>query len=456
MQILVILTAFVLLASAADAQGKPLVRLRALDPIAVAADDDSGPQAFTLADVNKDGRLDLAVIDREEEQVAVSVGRGDGTFEAARVYALDGTPTAVAVADLSSPFASDQAGDADGNPDLVIAYEDGFADVWLGRGDGEFDLPEQDLSDVLDSAELIGIVVGDFDRNGRNDLALLDFFEEVYFLCNQSGNLAACNTEVIETLGSGALAIAGGDFDDDTFLDVAVLNLDSRDVSAIFGNGDGSFDEVEETIPTPESDEPPVQLVAGRLDSDATDDLVVVHYSTFNDFSLLGLYGGSNRRFARQRFAAPFGMTGLALADLNADDSLDAVLINDGTDSGGISFGDGNGGFSEPFRPLGDALRAGRAVVAADLNGDELPDMAVLSADGSEIQVSLNEPSTMCAGDCDGGGAVSIDELVLAVRIALGDQPVGSCQAVDTDGSGEVEINELVAAVGRALTGCAG
>ena len=104
---------------------------------------------------------------------------------------------------------------------------------WLGRGDGEFDPPEQDLSDVLDSAELIGIVVGDFDRNGRNDLALLDFFEEVYFLCNLNGSLAPCNIDVIDTLGAGALAIAGGDFDNDTFLDVAVLNLDSHDLSPI-------------------------------------------------------------------------------------------------------------------------------------------------------------------------------------------------------------------------------
>jgi hypothetical protein len=178
------LLAVVLLASTAHAQGGPLVRLRSVDPIVVAAGDDSGPQAFTLADVNKDGKPDLVVIDREDDQVAVSIGRGDGTFEASRVYELDGTPTAVAVADLSSPFGSDQAGDIDGNPDLVIAYEDGFADVWLGRGDGEFDLPEQDLIDVLDSAELIGIVVGDFDGNGRNDLALLDFFDEVYLLCN--------------------------------------------------------------------------------------------------------------------------------------------------------------------------------------------------------------------------------------------------------------------------------
>jgi FG-GAP-like repeat len=454
MRILAVFAA-ILFASAAEAQRDVFVRLRALAPIAVAAGDESGPQAFTLADVDNDGILDLAVIDPDEDQVAVSIGLGDGTFAAARVYEVDDTPTAVAVADLSSPFASDQSGDVDGNPDLVIAYEDGSADVWLGRGDGEFDLPEQDLSDVLDSAELIGIVVGDFDGNGRNDLALLDFFDEVYFLCNQSGNLAACNNDVIETMGEGSLSIAGGDFDGDTFLDVAVLSIDSEDVSVIFGNGDGSFDEVEETIPTPESDEPPSHMVAGRLDADQIDDLVVAHYSTLNDFSLLGLYGRPGRGFSSQRFAAPFGITGLALGDLNRDEIPDALLITDGTGAGGISFGDGSGGFSEPFQPLGGPLRTGRAVLTGDLNGDDRPDVAILSPDGLEIQVSLNEPPPMCAGDCDGSGAVSIDELVLAVRIALGDSLVGSCQAIDTNGSGGVEINELIAAVGRALAGCA-
>jgi hypothetical protein len=181
----------------------------------------------------------------------------------------------------------------------------------------------------------------------------------------------------------------------------------------------------------------------------------VAHDSTLDDFALLGLYGGSNRAFASRRFAAPLGTTGLALADFDADDRLDAVMITDGTSSGAISFGEDDGGFGDPFQPLGAALRSGRAVVAGDLNGDDRADVAILDPDGTEIQVSLNEPPAMCAGDCNGNGAVSIDELVRAVRIALGDDVAGSCLAVDTDGSDEVEINELIAAVGRALGGCA-
>lgn len=57
------------------------------------------------------------------------------------------------------------------------------------------------------------------------------------------------------------------------------------------------------------------------------------------------------------------------------------------------------------------------------------------------------------AGDCNGDGRVAINELVIAVNIALGNAPMSACVAVDADGSGSVEINELVRAVNNATQG---
>ena len=59
-----------------------------------------------------------------------------------------------------------------------------------------------------------------------------------------------------------------------------------------------------------------------------------------------------------------------------------------------------------------------------------------------------------CAGDCNGDGMVTVNELILGVNIALGSQPASVCTAMDTDGNGMVTINELIAAVTRALNGC--
>ena len=62
--------------------------------------------------------------------------------------------------------------------------------------------------------------------------------------------------------------------------------------------------------------------------------------------------------------------------------------------------------------------------------------------------------ATGCAGDCDGNGTVSIDELVTQVGIALGGIGLEQCPVADANGDGAVTIEELVRAVSAALEGC--
>ena len=59
-----------------------------------------------------------------------------------------------------------------------------------------------------------------------------------------------------------------------------------------------------------------------------------------------------------------------------------------------------------------------------------------------------------CVGDCLGTGMVEVNELIIGVNIALGNQSVAACRAFDANGDGMVSINELIAAVNAALDGC--
>jgi hypothetical protein len=59
-----------------------------------------------------------------------------------------------------------------------------------------------------------------------------------------------------------------------------------------------------------------------------------------------------------------------------------------------------------------------------------------------------------CGGDCNGDSAVTVNELVAGVNIALGAASLDACPSFDLDHSSSVEINELVAAVNNALCGC--
>lgn len=59
-----------------------------------------------------------------------------------------------------------------------------------------------------------------------------------------------------------------------------------------------------------------------------------------------------------------------------------------------------------------------------------------------------------CSADCDGSGRVGVNELILAVNIALGSADQTQCPASDTNRDGSVSIDELVNGVARSVSGC--
>jgi hypothetical protein len=49
---------------------------------------------------------------------------------------------------------------------------------------------------------------------------------------------------------------------------------------------------------------------------------------------------------------------------------------------------------------------------------------------------------------------VTIDELVLQVRIALGEADISACSAADANNDRQVTIEEILRSVNQALLGC--
>src|SRR5207302_2677704 len=69
------------------------------------------PAPVVLADVNTDGKLDLAVANETSNTVSVLLGNGDGTFAARQDFATGSEPLSLALADVNG----------DGKPDLAVA-----------------------------------------------------------------------------------------------------------------------------------------------------------------------------------------------------------------------------------------------------------------------------------------------------------------------------------------------
>ncbi len=93
------------------------------------------------------------------------------------------------------------------------------------------------------------------------------------------------------------------------------------------------------------------------------------------------------------------------------------------------------------------ALTAMTVYAGAGMLGGAADAAACAEAEGAECAAA-------CPGDCDGDGAVRINELVLLVRVALDLEELSACAGSDRDADGSISIEELIAAVDGSLNGC--
>lgn len=112
------------------------------------------------------------------------------------------------------------------------------------------------------------------------------------------------------------------------------------------------------------------------------------------------------------------------------------------------------------FAHIGGGFRrkAPGAVASYGQHGFSTHGRRALLAVGGAILLALAAGRTVaqaCAGDCDGDRQVTIDELILAVDIALGSSALDRCGSADRERDGTVTVDDLVAMVRGALAGCA-
>ncbi len=185
---------------------------------------------IVLGDFNADGKLDIAVTNYLASTVTILLGNGDGTFQT-------GVPYSTSSNSLNTTFylaAADLNGD--GKIDLLASNEvDGTIAVLLGNGDGTFQaaVPYH----VANQPE--GIAVADL--NGDNKLDVLVADANSNFIGELIGNGDGTFQPVVGlNVGTPTTAVSLADMNADGKLDMVAAPVSSGFLF-IPGNGDGTF-----------------------------------------------------------------------------------------------------------------------------------------------------------------------------------------------------------------------
>lgn len=282
----------------------------------------TGPYGIAAADVNGDGSKDVAVTNGAASTVSVMRGNGDGSFASPTSYAVGTTPIFVAVALLNG----------DANPDLAVANHDAATvSVLYGNGDGTF----QPKVDYAVGTGPTSIAVGSFNGDGIQDLAVTnDGSATVSILMGKPDYTYLAKVDY--ATGAGPTSVVTARFAGTGYLDLAVTNFFSGSVSILLGNGNGTF--------KPKVDYPvgglPGSLAAGQLDGDGRPDLAVSSVAGDNISVLLASTAGDGTFQAKVDYPAGDGARGVAIASMNTDRYWDIVVANQGAGTVSVILGD--------------------------------------------------------------------------------------------------------------------
>lgn len=367
-------------------------------------------------DFNGDGILDVATSivyqfrpftgpDAYERRIAITLGRGDGTFEAPIHFAVPG-PVAFTWDNIGAIALQAKDFDLDGKLDLLVSETKGKKLLFYkGLGDGNF-LAAREQSTGTD---ISGYKVADLNGDGILDLVAMraDSLAFGALLGNGDGSFqpyAEFSTHTGYTVNHN---FAIGDLNGDGLVDFVSGNHPARLLNVYLGNGDGTFTRgVDLASRGTFSDNPAVldwsmALVIGDFSGNGHADIA---YTTYSNSGFGVGYGGGIALYEGDGSGATFTWStavNVAMSqtpqnihgdaqpvDLNGDGHLDLVFTGRGewgnyAPGVNVAINDGTGKFTSTFwidsnlgtHPQPSNLNNGLGVLVGDFNNDGMLDL---------------------------------------------------------------------------------
>ncbi|CAF4681682.1 unnamed protein product, partial [Rotaria sp. Silwood2] len=262
------------------------------------------------------------------------LGYGNGIFEEPTMYSTGSySSISVAIGDLNK----------DHRLDIVVIDDDtGSIDILLGQYEGI--LNQTELS--TGSSSPIDIIAVDLNNDSLLDIVTANYRAHSISIFYGSGH-GNFSPPIMYSTGYDSLpsSLTAGDFNNDSYLDLAIANYGTHNIAILFRTTNGTY-EKQVTFSTGFGSHP-YSIAVGHFNTDKLTDIAIANSGTL-DISVL--INNGNRTFANQitysvGSASP---NTIVIGDFNQDNRFDIVTINNGVDNIALFLGYGNGIFEEP------------------------------------------------------------------------------------------------------------
>ena len=366
-------------------------------------DTGGSPRSVSVGDLNGDGKLDLAVANSTSATVSVLLNTttpGAGpSFATKQDFATGTAPVSVTVADLND----------DGKPDLAVAnINSNSVSVLLNTtAPGARTASFAAKQDFTSTDGPLFVSASDLNGDGKLDLVIANLVSSVSVLLNNTDPGATTMVFAVRqdfATGDGPRSVSVGDLNGDGKPDLAIANFNSNNVAVLLnttapGSAAVSFGSIHD-FPTAVR---PLSISVSDLNGDGRPDLAVANIASNSVSVLLNTTepGATIPSFSpREDFATAFNPTSITVGNLNGDGKPDLVVTNSGSDNVSVFVNFTAPGADAPsFAKKEDFDAGNRAVSVAggDLNGDGKLDLAVANIDSDTVSVLLNSPTIVTA-----------------------------------------------------------